>query len=97
MDDKEIYYIPRYLDEPERWLFWTIDEACILVIPVIIGISLSYFILGIILSLTSYISWIKLKRAGHISTIRFALYWFYPDIIMRLKATPSSHLRFYIG
>ncbi len=96
MPANEEFYIPQYLDEPERWLFWTLDEAMILVTPIVISLLASHIFLGIIISCSGYIFWVKLKRNGHISTIIFAIYWFYPAKIIKLVNTPPSHIRFYI-
>ncbi len=97
MDNKEEFYIPRYLDEPERWLFWTIDEAMVLLLPIIVALNAGYLMLGMVVSGLSYVAWMKLKRNGHINTVRFAIYWFYPSTIMRLKHTPPSNIIFYLG
>ena len=35
--------IPRYLDEPERILCWTIDEFAGLMLPIIVGFAISHF------------------------------------------------------
>ena len=38
-----------------------------------------------------------LKRGGGANIARYALYWFLPDFVLRLKGTPPSHLRRFAG
>ena len=37
MSDTQRHVIPRRLDDPERWLFWTVDEAAVLMGPALLG------------------------------------------------------------
>ena len=37
MNDTARHTIPRRLDDPERWLFWTVDEAAALMGPACSG------------------------------------------------------------
>ena len=41
--------------------------------------------------------WSRVKRGGGANIARYALYWFLPDFVLRLKATPPSHLRRFTG
>ena len=38
MNDTARHTIPRRLDDPERWLFWTVDEAAALMGPALLGL-----------------------------------------------------------
>ena len=37
MNDQARHAIPSRLDDPERWLFWTLDEAAALLGPALLG------------------------------------------------------------
>ena len=39
--------IPRRLDDPERWLFWTLDEAAALLGPAVLGLAANEFVTGL--------------------------------------------------
>ena len=41
MNDTARHTIPRRLDDPERWLFWTVDEAAALMGPALLGLAAS--------------------------------------------------------
>jgi len=38
MNDQAKHAIPSRLDDPERWLFWTLDEAAALLAPALLGL-----------------------------------------------------------
>ena len=39
----------------------------------------------------------RVKRVGGANIARYALYWFLSDFVLRLKATPASHLQRFVG
>ena len=89
--------IPRRLDDPERWLFWTVDEAAALMGPALLGLAANQFVPGLIAGVGGWLLLRRVKRGGGANIARYALYWFLPDFVLRLKATPPSHLRRYAG
>ena len=42
------HVIPRRLDDPERWLFWTLDEAAALMGPAVLGLAANQFVMGLV-------------------------------------------------
>ncbi len=97
MADLERYYIPKRLDEPERLLFWSIDEACLMIVPIFMGIIVGYTTTGILIGITFYLQWRKLKGNNQANVIRSLAYWVLPSSIFYLKKTPASHLRLFVG
>jgi conjugal transfer pilus assembly protein TraL len=92
------YYIPKYLDEPPRWLFWTMDEAIVLIAPLLLGlIVFNRLILGFVLGVILMVILKKLKgsRGPHFLLSHF--YWYFPFNDKYLKATPPSYIREYLG
>ncbi len=80
--------IPRRLDDPERWLFWTVDEAAALIGPALLGLAAGaagWWLLR------------RVKRGGGANVVQGAFYWFLPDFALRLKAAPPSHVRRRVG
>ena len=48
MSDLACHTIPRRLDDPERWLFWTVDEAAALMGPALLGLAANQFVPGLV-------------------------------------------------
>ena len=48
MSETARHTIPRRLDDPERWLFWTVDEAAALMGPGLLGLAANQFVPGLI-------------------------------------------------
>ncbi len=97
MNDAERHGIPRRLDDPERWLFWTLDEAGVLLGPAVLGLAANAFVAGLTAGLGAWWLLRRVKRGGGANIALHALYWFLPDFVLRLKAAPPSHVRRYAG
>ena len=93
----EAYYIPRQLDEPERLLFWSMDEALLMLLPVGIGIMSGFILTGVIAGIMFFLLWKKIKGAGQVNLAMYGVYWFFPSILSGMKFTPPSYQRFYLG
>lgn len=92
------YYIPRYLDEPERILIFTVDEFMAMIIPfIILGLLLKFIMTGLIVSAASIYLVRKFKSDMGGAVCKHWLYWHLPREALRLKATPSASIREYIG
>lgn len=86
-------YIPQHLDAPERLLVFTYDEVAAIVVPLLICILLSNFLVGALFAGASLWVLRKFKRGSSLSRILWAVYWIAPEDTLRLKATPPSYLR----
>lgn len=91
------FYIPKFLDEPERFLFWTLDEALALVAPMILGVIVGHTIIGLSIGLVAMLVLRKLKSSGGSKVIKSWLYWHLPSNLIRTKGTPPSYIREYGG
>lgn len=90
------FYIPRYLDEPARFLVWTRDEAMALFIPVFFGLFLNHTLVGMALGVAAILGIKKFKSYIGAHYKRW-LYWYFPKELSLLKSTPSSATREYVG
>ncbi len=97
MNDSARHAIPRRLDDPERWLFWTVDEAAALIGPALLGLAANAFVTGMVAGVAGWWLLRRIKRGGGANVVHYALYWFLPDFALRLKRTPPSHVRRYVG
>lgn len=95
--DEAQFWIPQYLDEPERFLFFTMDEALVLFAPVGFGIFANHFMLGLVLGIAGLFGYRKLKGTHGKSVMHFAKYWYFPASMSSLRCTPPSFIRFYQG
>lgn len=94
---EEEFFIPKTLDEPGKWLWFTMDETLAIIGPVILGIAIGYMLSGILMSLFLLISLKKIKRGKSANILIFYIYWHYPAWILNLKYTPSSYVRNFYG
>ena len=97
MNETARHAIPRRLDDPERWLFWTLDEAAALLGPAVLGLAANRFVTGLVLGVCAWLALRRAKRGGGANIALHALYWFLPDFVLRLRAAPASHLRRLVG
>ena len=97
MNDTARHAIPRRLDDPERWLFWTMDEAAALLGPAVLGLAANAFVTGLVAGAAGWLLLRRVKRGGGANIALYALYWFLPGFVLGLKATPPSHVRRLVG
>ena len=96
MSDNQ-FYIPKYLDEPEKFLFWNIDETMILGIPFITGVFFSSVDTGFLLGVAFLTLYKKVKGRGGKGFFKGWLYWNFPAQFSQLKSTPPSYIKEYVG
>ena len=93
MNDAERYTIPSRLDDPERWLFWTMDEAAVLMGPAMLGLAANAFVPGLAIGIGGWLVLRRIKRGGRAGLVLHAVYWFLPGRVLGLKGAPGSHRR----
>ncbi len=96
MSDIQAYYIPKNLDEPARWLFWSMDEAMILLFPIGMGIILGFTFWGFVLAAAAFFGWKRVKGRNQANLMIYMAYWYLPSSIMKLKYTPPSYHRMFL-
>ncbi len=97
MSDQAKHAIPSRLDDPERWLFWTLDEAAALLGPALLGLAANAFLTGLLTGLAGWALLRRAKRGGGADVAICALYWFLPGFALGFRGAPASHLRRFIG
>lgn len=91
----EAFLIPRRLDEPERWMFWTIDEALVMLIPLVTGMMMDFLLIGAVLGIGGFILLRRLKGNGQANLGLYAIYWFFPNVF-NFRAAPLSAIRRFV-
>lgn len=91
-------YIPRTLDQQERFLLWDMDQFIIAVLITGTGVSLGMFLSGLIAGSGAAWQYGKLKAGKHSKFAIHALYWWLPSkYFINTKTTPESHQRYFLG
>lgn len=90
-------YIPQTLDEPFKFMLWTMDELTLFLCPFLTGmLALNSPVWGMIVGSAAVFAIKKMKgEQGHYF-IYHGLYWRLPMFI-KLRATPPSYCREWIG
>ena len=98
MNEAERYAIPSRLDDPERWLFWTLDEAAVLMGPAMLGLAANAFRRGPRRGVPAA-TWRSgaSSAAGRAGLLVHAAYWLLPGAALRLQGAPPSHRRRFAG
>ena len=97
MNDYDQHLILHHLDDPLRILYWTLDEASVMILPVFGGLALEKPLLGIIFAGLCFWGLRHIKKRFGLSTLKHALYWYLPHNKRKLPHTPPSCIREYIG
>lgn len=98
MSNMEAYYIPRRLDDPDRFFIWTVDELGIICTPFILGIAWGYFATGFAVGIGLYLLWKKVKGIDGINFANALIYWYLPSQrLLGFRLTPPSYIRFFVG
>ena len=85
MNESARHAIPRRLDDPERWLFWTVDEAAVLMGPALLGLAANAFVPGLVAGVGGWLLLRRIKRGGGVNIPLRALL-----VPARLRAAPPG-------
>lgn len=97
MRSLEEHLILHHLDEPLRILYWTVDEALFLIGAPYVGMAVDQIILGFVVAFIGFYTLRKLKQRFGDGSLKHAMYWYLPPNRSKLKITPASYIREYIG
>lgn len=94
--DREKFYIPKTLDDPEMVYFWTAGEASIFLGSISFGLLTHYALLSLIVGIGLIYGYRKSK--GAVGDILLAyVYWSFPKWLSNFKTLPESWRRRYVG
>ena len=89
--------IPQYLDEPERYFIFTIDELIVVVVPLLVLTVLTNFLVGLMAGFAGFGLLRKIKKGGSLNRLIWKLYWLMPTEVFSIKALPRSDARLLAG
>lgn len=95
-------YIPRFLDEKERLLFFSMNELIAFIFVFGVGIAVQLAGFGLLGGIGAIILTRWLKRKGYLDVLVYYIYWFFPSWILKivridLNGTPPSAYRMLTG
>lgn len=94
---RQDHHLLNHLDDPMRFLFFTMDEFIVIAVPLFIGMAVNCMFLGTIAALGLYqlLKFIKKSFAG--ANLRQLAYWFLPTKKSMLSINIPSCIREYQG
>lgn len=96
--DDELGYIPKSLDAQERFLWWEMDQAIIVILLIGMGVIAGSMLLGMLLGSGAAWQYGRLKSGKHPKFAVHALYWWLPSgLFVKPRATPPSDRRTFLG
>ena len=96
-DDYDQHIILQHLDDPLRFLHWTVDEAVAIVAPIFFCFAIDHALYGVVGGAVCYLSLKHIKKKFGLESMKHALYWYLPKSKKKLPTIPASHIREYIG
>jgi len=94
----EDYLFPQAINQPKRLFGLQMDEACAVILCVIVGFLTSYYVTAIGFA-TLFVLGLKFLKKGRPSYFLYdSLYWFLPPYVNGrfFKKLPKSYLRVWI-
>ena len=90
------YYLPRYLDEPERMIIWTVPEFAFISIFCFMGLFIKQAI-GLLVGICFALAALKIIKGfthkhGR-NYLRCLCYWYLPPLDKQTKLFPASAIR----
>lgn len=94
----EIGYIPRTLDQQEKFFLWEADQFIVAVLIVGVGMSIGMMLTGLFGGGMAAYLYGKLKSGKHPKFASHLMYWWLPNFISSKKQiTPPSDCRYFLG
>jgi conjugal transfer pilus assembly protein TraL len=89
------HYIPNALDQPAKFLFWTVDVLLLALVVAGAGFAVRQPYIGLFLAVASAYRYNKFKSGRHVGLVRHMLYWHVGT--PALRGLPPSHIRQLMG
>jgi conjugal transfer pilus assembly protein TraL len=94
----ETGYIPKALDAQERFLWWEMDQAVIAIMLISMGVIAGSMLTGMVMGAAAAWQYGRMKAGKHPKFAAHALYWWFPSgLFLKLRATPPSDQRYFLG
>lgn len=94
MRDLAAFYIPKSLDEPEKILFFTLQEFGLFMAPFGVGMLLGHTIKGLVCACALLVLYKKFNKSN--LNIVFLVYWYLPSWCLGLDYLVPSCYRIFV-
>jgi len=95
--NQQQYKIPRYLNEPKRFVIFTIDELIgFMAALILFGWVLNALVVGLVIGSAIVAGLKKLKGEQGLTRLYALIYWYLPPIFP-YRCLPASHQRHWVG
>jgi conjugal transfer pilus assembly protein TraL len=91
------YRLVNLLDEPERILFFTVEEFLMLIVPIAMGLKFHHSGYGLFLGICGLYSIHKFKKRDGEAFFQYWVYWNLPLWFGRFKKIPPAYFRTLVG
>jgi len=91
MNDESKLEIPRRIDDKAKFLWWDFDQAMLVMLFIVLGITANSLGGGVFLGLLAGYAYNKARAGKHPSFAIHLLYWYLPEWVMSFKKLPPSH------
>lgn len=96
--DEYVGYIPRTLDQPEKFFLWEIDQFVLMVLICGVGITMGMMLSAMFIGVATAYGYGKLKSGKHPKFATHLMYWWLPSAISpKMQITPPSDYRYFLG
>ncbi|MBV7300266.1 type IV conjugative transfer system protein TraL [Enterovibrio paralichthyis] len=92
VENPEQYLVPERLDEPYRFMIFTVEEAVMVFAPTMIGYTFDLWLQGLFLGLCLFFGLRKIRQ-GNDDYLIYSKYWIFPNVTSGMRYTPRSYLR----
>ncbi|HRD70433.1 MAG TPA: type IV conjugative transfer system protein TraL [Legionella sp.] len=97
MENPQKYKTPQYIDEPYRLILFTLDEVFVAVLTVyLIGFVCGFVLMSLVVTALLIFLMKRIKGNEGPSFYVHLFYWFF-SISPKLRATPPSWIREFLG
>jgi type IV conjugative transfer system protein TraL len=94
--NREKFYIPKTLDDPEMIYFWTVGEISLFIGCFFCGILTNHPGLGLIFGAGLFYGYRKSRNSVG-DVLMSYIYWSFPVWLSNFKSLPESWRRRYVG
>jgi type IV conjugative transfer system protein TraL len=92
-----MYQFTYWINQPSKFIYWTLDELVIFVIPFFVCAFVVKSIWILPLPFIIFKLWKRFKKGRSVSALRLMSYWFVPAKIFKMKACPPNYHQVFVA
>ena len=84
------FRIPRHIDDPQRLMFWELEELGVLISFMMIGVLFDFFLIGTMFGTVFMVLLSKVKSG---KPRGFFMHWLYHQNLIDIAGLPPSYIK----